>query len=196
MPKNKNGDHFCTPTSPPNCVLDICGVRLSHQAFILRTLAHSPHKPSYQPLVCCSVHLTTKVSFQIGRPLKIISIFSYPAMLTTLRETLVIGTFNIGLPTTDVGTDGALIYKLFGGFPYHPNCTDFLHQPRGPSSLTSALLIQESRRSWSTRPTRPGQRCCSSPSSSTTSPPGSPGTGSTRGRRSPGSPASSTSTLN
>ena len=123
MPKNKNGDHFCTPTSPPNCVLDICGVRLSHQAFILRTLAHSPHKPSYQPLVCCSVHLTTKVSFQIGRPLKIISIFSYPAMLTTLRETLVIGTFNIGLPTTDVGTDGALIYKLFGGFPYHPNCT-------------------------------------------------------------------------
>jgi len=34
------------------------------------------------------------------------------------------GTLNIGLPTSDVGTDGALIYTLFGGFPYHPSCNE------------------------------------------------------------------------
>ena len=44
-------------------------------------------------------------------------------MLATVRDTLLIGTLNIGLPTADVGTDGASIYKLFRGFPYHPNCT-------------------------------------------------------------------------
>ena len=43
-------------------------------------------------------------------------------MFRTVTESLVIGTLNIGLPTTDVGSDGALIYKLSRGFPYHPNC--------------------------------------------------------------------------
>ena len=62
-------------------------------------------------------------------------------MLSTaalVRETLVIGTFNIGLPTTDVGTDGALIKKLFGGFPYHPNCT---YDYDGPKFATCLAQI-------------------------------------------------------
>ena len=59
-------------------------------------------------------------------------------MLSTaqlVRETLVFGTFQIGLRTTDVGTDGAFIYKLFGGFPYHPNCT-FKYVGDGPKFAT------------------------------------------------------------
>ena len=44
-------------------------------------------------------------------------------MWSIVKEPLLIGTLNIGLPTTDVVTDGVLIYKLFGGVPYHPNCS-------------------------------------------------------------------------
>ena len=46
-------------------------------------------------------------------------------MLSTgqlVKESLLIGTLNIGLPTADVGSDGVLIYKLYRGVPYHPNC--------------------------------------------------------------------------
>ena len=47
-------------------------------------------------------------------------------MLSTgqlVKETLLMGTLSIGLPTSDVGSDGTLIYKLYGGLPYHPNCS-------------------------------------------------------------------------
>ena len=47
-------------------------------------------------------------------------------MLSTVhqaKETFLIGTLNIGLPMVDVGSDGTLIYTLYRGFPYHPNCT-------------------------------------------------------------------------
>ena len=46
-------------------------------------------------------------------------------MLSTgqkVKETFLIGTLNIGLPTADVYSDGALIYTLYRGFPYHPSC--------------------------------------------------------------------------
>ena len=47
-------------------------------------------------------------------------------MLSTVqlvKESFLIGTLKIGLPTADVGSDGALIYNLYGGFSHHPNCT-------------------------------------------------------------------------
>ena len=59
-------------------------------------------------------------------------------MLSAVREGLVIGTLNIGLPTSDVGTDGALIYKLFGGFPYHPSCT--MKRIRGIEGINETCL--------------------------------------------------------
>ena len=43
-------------------------------------------------------------------------------MLSIAKETLLIGTMQIGLPTADVYTDGALVHQLFRGFPYHPSC--------------------------------------------------------------------------
>ena len=39
-----------------------------------------------------------------------------------LTETLIIGTFNIALPTADVGTDGKLIYELSRGFSFDLDC--------------------------------------------------------------------------
>ena len=42
-----------------------------------------------------------------------------------VKETLLIGTMQIGLPTADVYTDGATIHQLFRGFPYHPSCQPF-----------------------------------------------------------------------
>ena len=47
-------------------------------------------------------------------------------MLSTaqqVKETLLIGTMNVGLPTVDVYSDSALVYSLFRGYDYHPNCT-------------------------------------------------------------------------
>ena len=38
-----------------------------------------------------------------------------------MRETILIGTMNIGLPTADVITDGTFMYELYRG-PHHPNC--------------------------------------------------------------------------
>ena len=61
-------------------------------------------------------------------------------MLSTsqlVKETLLMGTLNIGLPTTDVGTDAILIYSLFGGFPSHPNCTYESH----PCYQTNCTII-------------------------------------------------------
>ena len=52
-------------------------------------------------------------------------------MLSTaqqVKETLLIGTMQIGLPTTDVYTDGALVHQLFKGFPYHPCDSLFWNQ--------------------------------------------------------------------
>ena len=46
-------------------------------------------------------------------------------MMTTagvVKETVLIGTLNIVLPTADVYSDGALVYTLYRGNPYHPNC--------------------------------------------------------------------------
>lgn len=46
-------------------------------------------------------------------------------MLSTtqqVKETFLIGTLNIGLPTVDVCSDGALMYKLYRGYSFHPNC--------------------------------------------------------------------------
>ena len=40
-----------------------------------------------------------------------------------VKETLLMGTMNIGLPTFDVYTDGALLHQLYRGYPFHPNCT-------------------------------------------------------------------------
>ena len=40
-----------------------------------------------------------------------------------IKETFMIGTLNIVLPTADVGTDGKTIYELYTGLRYHPNCT-------------------------------------------------------------------------
>ena len=48
-------------------------------------------------------------------------------MLTTaekVKETLLLGTLNIGLPTSDVYSDGALMYEFYRGYPFHPDCED------------------------------------------------------------------------
>ena len=36
------------------------------------------------------------------------------------KETFLVGTLKIGLPTADVYSDGALMYKLYKGYLYHP----------------------------------------------------------------------------
>ena len=39
-----------------------------------------------------------------------------------VKESILIGTLNIALPTADVYSDGAFIYQLYRGIPYHPLC--------------------------------------------------------------------------
>ena len=46
-------------------------------------------------------------------------------MLSTgqlVRETVLMGTLNVGLPTVDVFTDGMQIFKFYRGYAYHPSC--------------------------------------------------------------------------
>ena len=46
-------------------------------------------------------------------------------MLTTfqkIKETFLIGTLNIVLPTSDVYSDGTLIYEYYTGYDYHEDC--------------------------------------------------------------------------
>ena len=46
-------------------------------------------------------------------------------MLSTgqlVRETVLMGTLNVGLPTVDVYTDGVQIFKFYRGYAYHPSC--------------------------------------------------------------------------
>ena len=38
------------------------------------------------------------------------------------KETFLVGTLKIGLPTADVYSDGVLMFKLYRGFPHHPDC--------------------------------------------------------------------------
>ena len=76
-------------------------------------------------------------------------------MLSTVqqvKETLLIGTFNIGLPTVDVGSDGTLIYTLYRGFPYHPNCT-YKYWYDGPSFETCLAGIKEDEMEYEHHPT-------------------------------------------
>ena len=49
-------------------------------------------------------------------------------MLTTagkVKETLLIGSLNIGLPTADVYSVGALIYDYYTGYDYHEDCENW-----------------------------------------------------------------------
>ena len=39
-----------------------------------------------------------------------------------MKETVLIGTLNIAIPTSDVYSDGVQIYRFYRGNPYHPNC--------------------------------------------------------------------------
>ena len=39
-----------------------------------------------------------------------------------MKETVLIGTLNIAMPTQDVFSDGAQMYKFYRGNPYHPSC--------------------------------------------------------------------------
>ena len=50
---------------------------------------------------------------------------SYLIMLTVgvVKETVLVGTLNIVMPTADVYTDGAQMYTFYRGNPYHPNCS-------------------------------------------------------------------------
>ena len=41
------------------------------------------------------------------------------------KETFLVGTLKIGLPTADVYSDGALMFKLYRGFPHHPDCDNW-----------------------------------------------------------------------
>ena len=74
-----------------------------------------------------------------------------------LTETLIIGTFNIALPTADVGTDGNLIYTLFRGFPFHPDCIL-------ASVINETCLGEIPEEKWQYE-SHPGGLWCSPPSS-------------------------------
>ena len=39
-----------------------------------------------------------------------------------VKETVLFGTVNVGLPTMDVCTDGLVILDLYRGYAYHPSC--------------------------------------------------------------------------
>ena len=46
-------------------------------------------------------------------------------MLSTgqlVKETILFGTLNVGLPTVDVYTDGVQMISFYMGYPYHPSC--------------------------------------------------------------------------
>ena len=73
------------------------------------------------------------------------------SIVQLVKETLLIGTLNIGLPTTDVGSDGALIYKLYGGFPYHPSCNQsYEHTLDCLAGIPEEELSYESHPTWAT----------------------------------------------
>ena len=47
------------------------------------------------------------------------------AMISTgqlVKETVLFGTINVGLPTIDVCTDGVQIFNFYKGYAYHPSC--------------------------------------------------------------------------
>ena len=68
-------------------------------------------------------------------------------MLTTagkVKETLLMGTLNIGLPTADVYSDGALIYDYYTGYNFHPDCENWLgNETHGELKSTNKTCLTE-----------------------------------------------------
>ena len=43
-----------------------------------------------------------------------------------VKETLLIGTLNVGLPSLDVYSDGATMVQYFRGYQYHNSCYNYV----------------------------------------------------------------------
>ena len=56
-----------------------------------------------------------------------------------IKESFLIGTLNIGLPTADVYSDVDLMYTLYTGVPTHPRCETW-DQPEDPNALSNITL--------------------------------------------------------
>ena len=56
-----------------------------------------------------------------------------------IKESFLIGTLNIGLPTADVYSDVDLMYTLYTGVPTHPRCETWA-QPEDPNALSNITL--------------------------------------------------------